>query len=68
MALQAGDLVPLSRAQLDRVTLEGVDGRPLGLGRLGQNRGMRALRLAEAEDLRPRLPMAGLPQLATGTG
>jgi flagellar motor switch protein FliM len=46
MALKAGDLVPLSTAALDRVVLEGLDGRPLATGRLGQNRGMRAVRLA----------------------
>ena len=46
MALEAGDLVPLSTAALDRVVLEGLDGRPLAIGRLGQNRGMRAVRLA----------------------
>lgn len=45
MALKAGDLVPLSTAALDRIVVEGVDGRPLVTGRLGQNRGMRAVRL-----------------------
>lgn len=46
MALKAGDLVPLSTAALDRIVLQGLDGRPLATGRLGQNRGMRAVRLA----------------------
>ena len=46
MDLKAGDLVPLSTAALDRIVLEGLDGRPLASGRLGQNRGMRAVRLA----------------------
>jgi flagellar motor switch protein FliM len=46
MALKTGDLVPLSTAALDRIVLEGLDGRPLASGRLGQNRGMRAVRLA----------------------
>jgi flagellar motor switch protein FliM len=46
MALKAGDLVPLSTAALDQIVLEGLDGRPLATGRLGQNRGMRAVRLA----------------------
>ena len=46
MALKSGDLVPLSTAALDRIVLEGLDGRPLASGRLGQNRGMRAVRLA----------------------
>jgi len=46
MALKTGDLVPLSTAALDRIVLEGLDGRPFASGRLGQNRGMRAVRLA----------------------
>ena len=46
MALKTGDIVPLSTAALDRIVLEGLDGRPLASGRLGQNRGMRAVRLA----------------------
>ena len=46
MALKTGDLVPLSTAALDRIVLEGLDGRPLASGRLGQYRGMRAVRLA----------------------
>lgn len=46
MALQSGDLVPLPMAALDRIGLEGGDGRRLAEGRLGQNRGMRAVRLA----------------------
>jgi len=47
MALKTGDLVPLSTAALDRIVLQGLDGRPLASGRLGQNRGMRAVRLAQ---------------------
>lgn len=45
MELKAGDLVPLPQAALDRVTVQGLDGRPLVAGKLGQNRGMRAVRL-----------------------
>jgi len=48
MALSAGDVLPLASASLDRISLEGVDGRKLAEGKLGQNRGMRALRLAAA--------------------
>jgi flagellar motor switch protein FliM len=46
MALKTGDIVPLSTAALDRIVLEGLDGRPHASRRLGQNRGMRAGRLA----------------------
>jgi flagellar motor switch protein FliM len=46
MGLSVGDVLPLASASLDRISLEGVDGRKLAEGKLGQNRGMRALRLA----------------------
>jgi len=51
--------VPLPRAALDQIRLEGIGGRRLGAGKLGQNRGMRAVRLtAEAAAAVP-LPAAG---------
>jgi flagellar motor switch protein FliM len=46
MGLAAGDLVPLPMAALDRIGFEGLDGRRLAEGKLGQNRGMRAVRLS----------------------
>ncbi|WP_248633547.1 FliM/FliN family flagellar motor C-terminal domain-containing protein, partial [Cereibacter changlensis] len=39
MALEPGSLVPLPMAALERIGLEGSDGRRLAEGRLGQNRG-----------------------------
>lgn len=45
LSLQPGDLMPLQGAALDRIAFEGIDGRRLADGRLGQNRGMRAVRL-----------------------
>ena len=45
MGLKTGDLVPLPMAALDRIVLQGQDGRQLAAGKLGQNRGMRAIRL-----------------------
>ncbi|MFN3972354.1 MAG: FliM/FliN family flagellar motor switch protein [Gemmobacter sp.] len=47
MALAPGEVLRLGGAALDRIDLEGPDGRRLTGGRLGQNRGMRAVRLAE---------------------
>lgn len=47
MALEAGQVLALTGAALEKITLVGIDGRPLGLARLGQHRGMRALRLAD---------------------
>ena len=48
MALGIGDELVLRDAALDRISLEGLDGRKMAEGRLGQNRGMRAVRLAAA--------------------
>lgn len=45
VGLAVGDVLPLSMASLDRVSIEGIDGRKMAEGKLGQNRGMRALRL-----------------------
>lgn len=45
--LDRGMILPLGAATIERVRLEGLDGRILGEGRLGQNRGMRAVRLTE---------------------
>jgi flagellar motor switch protein FliM len=44
MALRPGDPVPLGSAALTRIDLEGADGCRVGGGKLGQNRGMRAVR------------------------
>jgi flagellar motor switch protein FliM len=48
LALRAGDWLRLGPATLDRIDVQGLDGRRLCGARLGQSRGMRALRLAEA--------------------
>jgi len=45
VGLAVGDVLPLTLASLDKVNVEGLDGRKLAEGKLGQNRGMRALRL-----------------------
>ncbi|MEO8241964.1 MAG: FliM/FliN family flagellar motor C-terminal domain-containing protein [bacterium] len=48
MALSEGAVLPLPQAALDQISLEGLDGRRVAEGRLGQNRGMRAVRLRDA--------------------
>ncbi len=53
LTMAAGMVLPLGDAALGGISLEGLDGRCVGLGKLGQNRGMRALRLT---DLAPDLP------------
>ena len=45
--LSVGTVLALPLAGLDRISLEGLDGRRVAEGRLGQNRGMRAIRLNE---------------------
>lgn len=51
MALVPGDILPLGGATLESIRLTGVDGRCIGEGKLGQLRGMRALRLTQ--DIQP---------------
>ncbi len=46
MGLTVGAVIPLPTAALDRITLEGIDSQVVGQGRLGQNRGQRAVRMA----------------------
>jgi flagellar motor switch protein FliM len=47
MDLELGQILPLGSAAVERISLEGMDGRKLWEGRLGQNRGLRAVRLTE---------------------
>ena len=65
LALQPDEVLPLPLAALDRITLEGIDGRRLAMGKLGQNRGMRAVRLTpevtEAAPARPGSVQAAPP-------
>jgi len=73
MTLQPGEVLPLPMAALDRITLEGIDGRRLSMGKLGQNRGMRAVRLtpavAQNGGAMPGLVLpAGEPVLMRATG
>lgn len=45
IGLQLGAVLPLSMASIDKIALEGLGGERIAEGRLGQNRGMRAIRL-----------------------
>lgn len=45
MALTVGAVIPIPASGLARMSLEGLDGRRLAEGKLGQHRGMRAIRL-----------------------
>ena len=48
--LKEGMVLPLPQATLTQISLEGFDGRRVGEGKLGQNRGMRAVRLNDTLD------------------
>lgn len=48
MALQPGEVLALPLAAIDAVAIEAADGRHLATARLGQNRGMRALKILDA--------------------
>jgi len=60
MALQPGEVLGLPLASLDAITLETLDGRAVALSRLGQNRGMRAVKVREADGV-PRMSLAPRP-------
>lgn len=45
MALQAGQILALPQADVARIAVEGMDGRPVATARLGRHGSMRALRL-----------------------
>ena len=64
LGLKVGDLLPLSHAALDRIELTGLDGRSRGQGKLGQSRGMRAIRLTQCGEGPGRIPQAA-PETAT---
>lgn len=49
LRLQAGEVLALVGASLDRIHLQGIDGVALAVGKLGQLRGMRAMRLQDTE-------------------
>jgi flagellar motor switch protein FliM len=58
LALAEGDVLSLPQAGVDMVTLETVDGRRVAVGRLGQHRGQRALKLTETTER----PQGAVPQ------
>lgn len=59
MALQIGEVLDMPLAGLDMISLETPQGRRLARARLGQNRGMRALKLTEVETSRNQAPATG---------
>ncbi len=66
IALEPGAIVPLPKATLTGVRLEGMDGQAVAEARLGQNRGMRAVRLSGPLNLVNDAPLMVGAQLATG--
>lgn len=57
LGMAAGMIVPLQDVLVDVISLEGADGRCVAFGKLGQNRGMRALRLEDVQALLLRKPV-----------
>lgn len=49
MALAEGEVLELPHAAIDAISVETADGRRLAAGRLGQHRGMRALKLTATQ-------------------
>lgn len=45
-ALEVGSLIPVPAAQISAISLEGVDGRSVAIGKLGQVSGNRAIRIS----------------------
>ncbi|WP_054303259.1 FliM/FliN family flagellar motor C-terminal domain-containing protein [Gemmobacter sp. LW-1] len=75
LRLAPGGVLPLPGAQIDQIRLEGGNGQVAGQGRLGQNRGMRAVRLTALSEGGAAPLAASLPQESaasilplTGTG
>lgn len=64
MGLAPGMILPLSGARLDTLTLRGAGGQTMAAGRLGQNRGMRALKLRDIGSEAPSPPASLLPDTA----
>lgn len=60
LRLQTGEVLALPMAALDQISVLGLDGRRIAGGRLGQNRGMRALRLSDID--MPRAQSGAQPQ------
>lgn len=68
VGLAVGDQLVLNAAALDKISLEGLDGRKMAEGRLGQNRGLRAVRLTVGVNAgRGSAPMAD-PAVLTPSG
>jgi flagellar motor switch protein FliM len=63
LQLEPGAIVPLPKNALSGIRLEGLDGLPLAEARLGQNSGMRALRLLG--EMRIPKPVQGDPVQAS---
>ncbi len=67
--LSLGETIVLPNAALDRIRFEGLDGRAVAEGKLGQNRGSRAVRLTPPNPtnaLQPKSPVSEVTQPANG--
>lgn len=55
--LKVGETLELGNASLDQIDLEGLDGKRLVSGKLGQNRGLRAIRISTTASPAARVAM-----------
>ncbi len=55
--LKTGESLALGNAALDQIDLEGLDGKRLASGKLGQNRGLRAVRISASASPAARVTM-----------
>jgi flagellar motor switch protein FliM len=62
LRLQPGEVLVLPMANLDQIQLVGVNGLRAAGAKLGQNRGLRALRLTDAALASPQSPKEENPQ------
>jgi flagellar motor switch protein FliM len=75
MDLRVGQALQMPQAGVDRISLETSEGRLIATGKLGQNRGLRALRLTELapgaateNHLAAQTPRSGATGVALATG
>lgn len=66
MDFEVGQVLALPGAAVERISVEGMDGRKLWEGRLGQNRGLRAIRLSEPQPAVAGASVSGQIQAAKG--
>ncbi|WP_157970943.1 FliM/FliN family flagellar motor switch protein [Pseudogemmobacter bohemicus] len=67
MQLEPGQVLPLNEASIAKISLRGIDGKPVAAARLGQQNGYRALRISAVAsgkgETEPGIPADSVPDL-----